>query len=254
MAEEIKQVPKGVSVLIVILISLIISFCVTFFSYFYLFPILEKNTYVRVPDIRNLPLSEAARKLEPLGLRYEVLEEIPSSTVASGAIIEQYPVPKTVVKKNTEVIVVLSKGVPLVKIPELKGKTIEEAKKILSELGLVINEIKEIEKEDVDKGLVIETEPTVGIEVKKFSPINIIISKGKPPKQEVKKVIVPNILGKSLIEAKKILESKGLKLGNIKKVCDEDKEFDIIISQTPSAGREVLYGSKVNVVYNTELE
>lgn len=254
MTEEIKQIPKGVSVLIVILISLIISFCVTFFSYFYLFPILEKNNYVRVPDIRNIPLSEATKKLEPLGLRYEVLEEIPSEVVPTGCIIQQYPVAKTIVKKNTEVIVVLSKGVPLVRIPDLKGKPLEEAKKIINELGLTINEIKEVEKEDVEKGLVVETEPPTTMEVKKGSFVNIVVSKGSPPKKEIKNVIVPNVLNMSLIEAKKVLESKGLKLGNIKKVCDEDKDFDIVISQSPKPGTSVTRGSKVNIVYNSEEE
>ncbi len=252
MTEEIKQVPKGVSVLIVIFISLVISFCVTFFSYFYLFPVLEKNNYVRVPDIRNIPLSEATKKLEPLGLRYEVLEEITSEIVPTGCIIEQYPMPKAIVKKNTEVIVVLSKGIQLVKIPDLKGKKLEEVKKIINELGLTVNEVKEVEKEDVEKGLVIETEPPATMEVKKGAFVNIIISKGAPPKKEIKNVIVPSVLNMSLIEAKKILESKGLKLGNIRKVCDEDKDFDIVISQFPKPGTNVPQGSKVSIVYNSE--
>jgi len=45
-----------------------------------------------------------------------------------------------------------------------------------------------------------------------------------------------------------------LVLGNIKKVCDEDKNFDIIISQSPKAGSTVPMGTKIDVVYNAESE
>jgi len=86
----------------------------------------------------------------------------------------------------------------------------------------------------------------------------INVSKGKPVVQQIKKevikVVVPNIINKSLIEAKKLLEQSGLVLGNVKKICDEDKDFDIIISQLPKAGSIVPKGTKVSIVYNAESE
>ncbi len=257
MAEEnIKQVPKGISVIIVILISTIISFVVSFFGYFYIFPEIEKKTYVRVVDVRNIPIEEASKKLNSVGLKYEIVEQVESESIPSGYIVLQQPLPKTLVKKGSEVLVVLSKGVPMVKVPGLKMKTLEEAKKLLFEYGLSIGEIKEVESEDIEKGKVVSTEPQEGVEVKKGSSVNIVISKGKTivqkVKEEVKKVVVPNIVNKSLIEAKKLLEQRGLLLGNVKKVCDEDKDFDIVISQTPKAGTTVPKGTKVNVVYNVE--
>jgi serine/threonine-protein kinase len=156
------------------------------------------------------------------------------------------------------VLLVLSKGVPTVKVPDVKLKSVDEAKKILAEAGLTVGEIKEVDSEEVEKGKVVSTEPQNDVEVKKGTVVNINISKGKPVvqqrKKEVKKVVVPNIVNKSLIEAKKLLEQAGLVLGNIKKVCDEDKEFDIIISQSPKAGSTVPIRTKIDVVYNAESE
>lgn len=260
MAEEnIKQVSKGVSVILVILISAVVSFLVCFFSYFYIFPNIEEKTlYIRVPDIRNLPVSEATKKLEQQGLKINVVEEIESETVPVGCVVVQQPLPKTKVKKNSEVIVVLSRGVPLVKIPDVKLKLAEDAKKVISDAGLVISEIQEIESDSVDKGMVIGTQPQEGTEVRKGSQVKLIVSKGKPQtvvvKKEVKKVRVPDVRNKSLVDAQKILQQHKLKLGNVKKVCDEDKDFDIVISQEPAAGTVVPEGSKVNIVYNTESE
>jgi beta-lactam-binding protein with PASTA domain len=259
MAEEnVKQVPKGVSVIIVVLISLIISFVVSFFSYFYIFPGIEKKTYVRVVDIRNIPVAEASKKLESIGLRYEIVEQVESDTIPAGCVILQQPLPKTLMKKGSEVLLILSKGVPTIKVPDVKLKSVDEAKKMLTEAGLTIGEIKEVDSEEVEKGKVVSTEPQNDVEVKKGTIVLINVSKGKPVvqqvKKEVKKVIVPDIVNKSLIEAKKLLEQAGLRLGSIKKVCDENKDFDIVVSQLPKAGSTVLQGSKVDIVYNAESE
>lgn len=257
--ENIKQMPKGVSVILVILISAVVSFLVCFFSYFYIFPSMEDKTlYVRVPDIRNLPISEATKKLEQQNLRIQVVEEVESDNVAVGCIVVQQPLPKTKVKKNTEVIVVLSKGTALVRVPDVKLKPVDEAKRVINEVGLCISEIREEESNTVEKGFVINTEPSEGVGVKKGSSIKLVVSKGKPvpevTKKEVKKVQVPDITNKSLLEAKKILESQKLRLGNVKKICDEDKDFDVVVSQNPKPGVSVPEGSKVDIIYNTESE
>ncbi|MFN3550596.1 MAG: PASTA domain-containing protein [Endomicrobiia bacterium] len=250
MSEEIKQVPRGLSVLIVILISIIVSFCVSFFTYFYIFPQIEKKyLLVRTPDVRNLPVSEAINIISKSNLQYDIIAEEEIENIASGKIISQIPLPKSLVKKNSIVNLVVSKEPSLVKIPDLKSKSIEEAKKILLETGLQIGEIKEVNSSEVEKGNIVYTEPQHGVEVKKNTKINILLSKGT---YEVEKVKVPNVVGKTLIEAKKILETQNLSLGNVKKVCDEDKEFDIILSQTPKAGSLVIKGSRINVVINAE--
>lgn len=257
MQEDTRQFSRGASILIVLFISIVVSFVVSFFSYFFIFPAIEKKyLYVRVPDIRNASLSEATKLLESLNLSYNVIEEQESETVPAGAVISQQPLPKTLVKKNTEILIVLSKGVKLIKVPDVIQKPLEEAKKILFESNLDISEVKEVETDTIEKGLVVSQEPQPGVEVKKGFKVNLVLSKGKPvlKPQPVQKVNVPDITNRSLIEAKKILESKGLRLGNVKKICDEDKEFDVIISQFPKAGSLVSVGSSVNVVYNTEEE
>ncbi|MCS7152131.1 MAG: PASTA domain-containing protein [Endomicrobia bacterium] len=249
---EYRQVSKGTSVLIVILVSVVISFVVSFLSYFFIFPQIElKYLYVRVPDVRGLSLNEASKKLKSSKLRYEIVEQVESDNTPVGCVIFQQPLPKTLVRKNTEVMLIVSKGVPVVKIPQVSLKPLDEVKKVILAADLEIGEIKEEFSDTVEKGLVLSTEPNEGVEVKKGTKINLVVSKGKAI---VKKVVVPNIVNKSLLEAKKILESKGLKLGNVKKVCDEDKEFDIIISQSPQAGKLIEQGSKVDVIYNAESE
>ncbi|MCS7231386.1 MAG: PASTA domain-containing protein [Elusimicrobiota bacterium] len=215
MPEEVRQLPKGASILIVLFISLVVSFVVSFFSYFFIFPQIEKRyLYVRVPDIRKLPLSEATKLLQSLNLNYNVVEEKESEEIQAGCIISQQPLPKTLVKKYTEVLVVLSKGVELVKVPDVRQKSLEEAKRILVENGLDILEIKEAESDTLEKGFILSQEPQPGVEVKKGFKVNLVVSKGKLVRKSpsVEKVVVPDVTNRTLIEAKKILESKGLNM------------------------------------------
>lgn len=250
MVEEIKQAPRGISVLIVIFLATIVSFVVSFFTYFYIFPQVEKKyLLVRTPDLKNKSLSEAISILSKLKLQYDIIAQEESEIIPSGSIIFQTPLPQSLVKKYSIINLIVSKGTSLVKIPDLKSKPLEEAKKILLDIGLQIGDIKEVYSSEITKDNVVETEPQQGIEVKKNTKINILVSKGAPV---VEKVKVPNVIGKTLIEAKKLLESQNLFLGDVKKVCDEDKEFDIILSQIPKPGSLVSKGSKVNVVVNAE--
>ncbi len=260
MSENIPQsqtVSKGLSIMIVILISLLISFIISFLGYFYIFPKIEKEHFtVKVPDVRFLTISEADTRLKSVGLNYNVVEEQESETVPTGKIISQFPLPKTKVKKGEEISIIVSKGIPMVVVPEIKLKLLQEAQKLIHNAGLVVGNVTEVETDEFPVGVVIDSNPKEKQQVNKGSVVDLTISKPKPRPQPkkivVRKVTVPNIIGKSLVEAKKILESRGLILGEVKNVTDEDKEFDIILSQTPSSGATVPQGSKVNVTYNTE--
>lgn len=253
-----RQVTKGLSVMIVLLISIIISSIVSFVGYFYIFPSIERKHFTtKVPDVRNLSVAEADNKLKSAGL-YVVIpekEKQESDTVDKGNVITQIPLPETTLRKGDEVILIVSKGMPMVNVPLIKTKLLEEAKSVITSEGLVVGNIHELESEDIPQGQVIDSNPQEKTSVKKGTRVDITVSKGKLQKKvdvQVKKVTVPSVIGKTLIEAKNILESKNLRLGDVKKIVDEDKEFDKILSQNPSAGKIVNQNTAVNVTYNEE--
>jgi serine/threonine-protein kinase len=252
---ESQGVPRGLSIIIVVLISLIVSFGITFISYFYLFPDIEKKHFLtKTPDVRKIPLSEAIAKLSQEKLGYNVIDEVENEDFPSGTVVYQLPLPKTNIRRGTEVALMISKGVPVIYVPKLKNKTLDEAKEILSQLGLEIGPVKEVESEEIKQpGIILDTYPQEGTTVKKGSAIEIVISK-PPVAKKVDLVIVPNIVGKNFLEGQKILQSKGLKLGNVKKTTNENFEFNIILEQNPVAGKKVAQGSVVNITLNSEGE
>jgi len=96
------QVSKGLSILIVLLISLIVSFLVSYFSYFYVFPKIEKKyLYIRTPDVRSLSVPEAIEVLNKYGLFHDIIGEEEKEDVPPNVVILQYPLPKSLVKRNS---------------------------------------------------------------------------------------------------------------------------------------------------------
>ncbi|MFQ3675648.1 MAG: PASTA domain-containing protein [Endomicrobiia bacterium] len=251
---EPKSVPRGLSIMIVVLISLIVSFGMTFITYFYLFPSIERKHFVvKTPDVRKISLTEAIAKLSSEGLNYNVIDEVEDEELIAGTVIYQLPLPKTNTRRGTEVALMVSKGVPTVYVPKLKNKTLDEAREILFQLGFSIGQIKEIESEEVKQaGIVLDSYPPEGSSVKKGSIIELVVSQVATKKTEM--VLVPNIVGKTLVEGQKILQSKGLRLGNVRKITNENFEFDMILEQNPVAGKKVPAGSGVNITLNTEAE
>lgn len=66
-----------------------------------------------------------------------------------------------------------------VQIPDVRGKSIEEATQILISAGLrVSNTIKEEYSKDIPKGKIVRTEPAIGTEVSKNTEVTLVISKG----------------------------------------------------------------------------
>lgn len=87
-----------------------------------------------IPEIRNMKFSEAKEKLNSVGLKYRlaVKENIGDDTV----VMDCFPKPGEKLSKGSEVIIYLEQKTSEIKMPDLKGKTMEESDKILTGLGL----------------------------------------------------------------------------------------------------------------------
>lgn len=87
-----------------------------------------------IPEIRNMKFSEAKEKLNSVGLKYRLAakENIGDDTV----VMDCFPKPGEKLSKGSEVIIYLEQKSSEIKMPDLKGKTMEESDKILTGLGL----------------------------------------------------------------------------------------------------------------------
>lgn len=116
-------------------------------------------------------------------------------------------------------------------MPDLTDKTVEEAQKILKEYEVTISEsIEEELTDDIDEGLIIETDPKAGTTIKEGDVVTIKISKGKY-------IIIEDYTGKKQADAQKALEKLDFEVVIEEEISSKSK--GTIISQSIRKGTKV---------------
>ena len=137
--------------------------------------------------------------------------------------------------------------VPNVVIPDVSKMTVVEAEKTLRKQGFdVRSDIEYIGDDEIEKGLVVKTSPSIGREVKKGTEIILYESTGKVA------YTIENYVGKNYIEVKTILTNNyGLNVV-IEKVEPENSDEEIqdaekIIKQDLEVGTQVAKGTNITL-------
>jgi serine/threonine-protein kinase len=156
-----------------------------------------------------------------------------------GKIVQQGEKVGATFRKGTQVPFVVSKGPAPVSTPGLTNFTPESAETILDSAGLESDQGDDVFSDDVEKGKIAEQDPAAGDEVDKGSTITWHLSKGP---EEIK---VPNVLGKSLDDARSALEDAGfdvdVKQGNFGVI------FNRVVTQSPLGGHKLKRGATVEI-------
>ena len=136
--------------------------------------------------------------------------------------------------------------VPNVIIPDVSKMSIVEAEKALKKQGFeVATDVEYIGDDEIEKGLVVKTSPSIGREVKKGTEIILYESTGKVA------YTIENYVGKNYIEVKTILTNNyGLNVVVEKMEPEEGKEYNdeqVIIKQDLKVGTEVAKGTNITL-------
>ena len=133
----------------------------------------------------------------------------------------------------------------MVKVPDLRGMTEEEARRKLdgTDIGMKVqNERKP--SNQYKEGEIMSQDPVPDTEVAKNSTITVVISSG----EEAKMVRVPDVEGRSEAEAEKMLQDAKLTVVHGKAENSDEVEEGHVISSDPEAGTEVEEGTEVTIV------
>jgi beta-lactam-binding protein with PASTA domain len=201
-----------------------------------------------LPDVTNLSLKEAEGVLQKKDLSLKVLAEEYNPSKPPGTILSQSPGPRAKVKKGRIVKVVVSKGEKIVQVPNLKGISLRQAELMLGEEGLEVGEINWISSDSLPKDVVVNSSPSFGLSVPLGMSVNLEVSLGVLPDT----VMMPNLVGKSLEEAKNILKELSLEIGEIKYEVKKKHLTGTILEQHPEAGTRIQRGSSINFTVSTK--
>ncbi len=183
------------------------------------------ETKAEVPNIVGMQEAAATSLLESRKLTPQPNRVASQKPV--GEVISQSTAPNQSVPEGTRINFEVSSGPDTVTIPDLRNKTVAEARAALTALDVVVAaQTSSVDDSEADKGRVDSTEPAAGQEVATGSTVKIKVSSGK--------VTVPNVIGKSADEARTLLADAGLRPQS--KPTPSSQTEGTIIGQTPKDG------------------
>jgi beta-lactam-binding protein with PASTA domain len=193
-----------------------------------------------VPRVRGRRRAEAVRLLDRAGFRPRVRREY-SSSVPRGRVISTDPREGLRLERNSSVIVVVSRGPERVEVPQVVGRTRDEAESILEAAGLV-PVFQEQESADVREGEVIAQAPAAGTSVPKGERVTVTVSSGPPT------VEVPDVVGLTEAEARAALDRAKLEV-EVRRPRTENPDDDgVVLDQRPDPGEEREQGRTVVIL------
>ncbi|MEI2821691.1 MAG: Stk1 family PASTA domain-containing Ser/Thr kinase [Marmoricola sp.] len=185
--------------------------------------------YTHTPSVLRLTQSAATAKVKEAGLSLKVGGYDYSESVPKDTVIRTTPEPGDRILDGGTVVAVLSRGPERHAVPNLVGKSLEDAQKLLDSAALATGTITKTFSETVAAGKVIKTTPQAGIELRRDAVVDLVVSKGRQP------VKIPDFTNKLAAKASLALTKLGFVIKRTAAFSDTVPAGKVI-SQTPNSG------------------
>jgi eukaryotic-like serine/threonine-protein kinase len=201
---------------------------------------------VQVPALVGTTVDTARTTLDQTGLLLVVTEDREESAAPAGQIMAQRPMAGSKLRAGDPVDVIVARAPALVKVPNVVGQPVAEARSRLDKARLVVSNVVEQTHPSLAAGLVISQSVAEGAEVRAGTSLELKASKGADT------VAVPAVTGKSLSKAKDLLAQAGLTAGQIRYGSDDDRSPGVVLEQKPAANQPLGKGLAVDLVVNSD--
>ncbi|MCL2878893.1 MAG: PASTA domain-containing protein [Treponema sp.] len=203
-----------------------------------------------VPDIQGKQLTEALLELQEKELYPRIQLRYSQNANDRGQILEQDPLPGTIVKAGRRIRLVVSQGVVISKVDTYIGRDLNEVRMDIQTIDsglpqplLSIKEPVMYEFSGQAPGLVIEQKPLPGADISGPLQLEFVVSKGP----ENTTVTVPRFTGLSISAALKMISSGNINFHfSVRSVRDKEK-YETVVDQSPDPDSKVNAGAVVQL-------
>ncbi|EAC9550254.1 Stk1 family PASTA domain-containing Ser/Thr kinase, partial [Listeria monocytogenes] len=194
---------------------------------------------VAIPEVSGQTEAAARAELEAAGLKVaDEVEEIEDDEVEAGNVVKTDPPEGNEVKKNSVVTLYISSGTKKITLDDYEGRSFDDVKKELIDLGFDEDRIKEEleSSDDVDEGDIISQSPAAGREVSPAEDeITFKVSSGPDS------FAMDNYYGMTEADARAALTSRGVDRSQIEvNYQSSSQPSGTIIAQAPATGETVV--------------
>ena len=193
-----------------------------------------------VPSVVGKSLSEAQRALAGAGFDVAkiVVTTRDDDKAERDVVLEQVPAANSKVPAGQQIQLVVAKGVGDIRLPNVAGKTCDEAIALLKAAGVKENKIicELVADDTVPDTKAIRTDPSGSVTT--AQTVKVLISTGKPV------VTVPSVVGLTQGAAESLIIGAGL----VPQVVTEAGAGSaVVLTQTPAAGTQARKGDVVTI-------
>ncbi|HMS66192.1 MAG TPA: PASTA domain-containing protein [Ignavibacteria bacterium] len=210
-----------------------------------------------MPKVIGMNFIEAKKVIEEAGLEIKQGDVKYDENIQIGMILDQNPPQDETVKYGRRIYVTISGGEQLAEVPNLKGRSLRDAKFTLEQRGLKLGETVRKNTTEFPEDFVLSQIIQPGSKIKKNSTIDLILSDG-PLAGDLK---IPSLVGKTLEDAKKVISESKLKLGKITYQTNNELPAGQIVDQYPKFDKSAnenttvdLFVSRKKVIVKEETE
>jgi len=196
-----------------------------------------------VPSVSGLPLERAMGVLDSAGLESVRADTRPDPRAPEGTVIGQNPEPDAKVKEGRRVYLSVSGGEASVLVPRLRGLSIRDAKFSLERAGFKVGVLLHSPSETFPVNSIMEQSPAPGGRLVKGSVVDMTVSAGS----SIREITAPDLTGRTVGEAEKILSREGLRLGKLTYQTGFELIPNTIVDQFPRPGDRVAAGDSVHL-------
>ncbi|MBC5825619.1 MAG: Stk1 family PASTA domain-containing Ser/Thr kinase [Candidatus Eremiobacteraeota bacterium] len=198
----------------------------------------------RLPDVVGRETGEATALLTAQGFNVKLASSV-YAEAKRGTIVRMDPPAGAALDKGTTVKLYPSAGRQVTAVPDVVSLSVDEARRRLASAGLKLQLGGTISSANIPAQTIVDQTPGGGTTVSPGSSVLVDVSAGSNSTR------VPNVVGGSLEDARRTLESTGLAVGTVTQAVVNDTSPDTVLSQDPAPNSALPQGAAVNVVVAT---
>ena len=173
-------------------------------------PLTRHGKNKTVPNVVGKSVEEAMKILDNSGFDVEVQDSIYTDTTAKGSVLRQVPEGDATVKISRTVYLTVNRYVPpIVEMPNFSGFSLRNIEMQLKNMGLKVKDtvyVDDFARNSVKDVLYNGSPIAPGTKLQQGSSVVLVLGNGVGENE----FTVPNLVGMTYADAKKLLESNGL--------------------------------------------
>ena len=197
---------------------------------------------VPVPSVVGSSISVATQRLRSEGFKVEIVRD--TSDKPRNTVVGQDPGGGETADEGSTVTLNISDGPAIQKVPDVVGDGRRAARRALTAAGFEVAE-RRVPSDSVRIDRVITQSPSGNSQAERGQTVTIEVSSGPA------KAAVPDVVGKSVDDARTALERAGFRVSVVTRE-DEERDPGTVLEQTPGAGASAQRGAAVTIVVAEE--